>query len=104
MKSSEFRIALFFPLLRLNLLNAFFIRAGALHVTRRSASRQLHSAIRKTFSKQRHSRRLHPIPEDGTLDLPGACMDYNSYKLMKPKCIAAFALGIFLVSVYASGV
>ncbi len=46
---------------------------------------------------------MHPNLEDGHLTYPGACVDYNSYKLMKPKHLAALAFGIFFLGVCAAG-
>jgi hypothetical protein len=40
---------------------------------------------------------------DGYLTYPGACVDYNPYKLMKPKHLAALAFGIFLLGACAAG-
>lgn len=46
---------------------------------------------------------MHPNLEDGHLTYAGACVDYNSYKLMKPKHLAALAFGIFFLGVCAAG-
>ena len=40
---------------------------------------------------------------DGNLTYPGACVDYNSHKIMKPKRLAALIFTLFSLALCASG-